>query len=59
MHRSNSKEIKSHSKMLQSIRHYSKYCYQHSNLSNNDEQINEIDPEKCPLKDILNQRFIQ
>jgi len=59
MHRSDSEEIKSHSKTRQSIRHYNKYRYQHSDLSDNDEQINEIDSEKCPLEDILNDRFIR
>ncbi len=42
-------------KMPQSIRYYSKYCYQHSDISDNEEQIT----ENCPLEDILNHRFLQ
>jgi len=38
---------------------YSKYCYQHSDISDSEEEITEIDAENCPLEDILNRRFIQ
>ncbi len=57
MHSSDLKKTRSHSKMLQTIRHYTKYCYQHSDIHNNEKQITDIDTEKCPLEDILDHRF--
>jgi hypothetical protein len=53
------KEIKSRSKILPSIRHYSKYCYQNSDISDNEEQITDMDTEYCPLEAILHDRFRQ
>jgi hypothetical protein len=43
------KEIKLH--------HYSKYRYQHTNISDNEEQIIETDTENCPFEDIFDHRF--
>jgi hypothetical protein len=43
----------------QSIRHYRKYCYQHSDISDNEEQMTETDTENCPLENILHQRLVQ
>ena len=55
----NQKETKIHSKLFESIHHYSKYGYQLPNKSDNDEQIIETDSENCPLEDIFSYRFIQ
>jgi hypothetical protein len=47
-------------KQFESIHHYSKYRYQHSSyISDNEEQIIEIDTENCPLEDIITHRFIE
>ena len=47
-------------KQFESIHHYSKYRYQQSSyISDNEEQINEIDTENCPLEDTITHRFIE
>ena len=44
----------SSSTVRQSVRHYSKHCYQHSDTSDNEEQTTD---ENCPLEDILHHRL--
>lgn len=41
-------------KSSSTIRHYSKHCYQHSDISDNEEQTTD---ENCPLEDLLNHRL--
>jgi hypothetical protein len=39
---------------IKPIRHYSKHCYQHSDINNNEEKMTGINIENCPLENILN-----